>query len=78
MIRFMLVLLFCGGCITTRNHAVKIEADKFIGTIPGFGEVNVENLRYWKAPAKAKNDEEVYEIPSVFWEGKEQRKETGR
>lgn len=69
MIRFMLVLLFCGGCITTRNHAVKIEADRFIGTIPGFGEVNVENFRYWKAPAKGQSGESVYEVPDAFWTG---------
>lgn len=71
IITFLGCLLF-SGCLTTMNHCVKIEADKFIGTVPGFGEINVENFRYWKAPAKAKEGENVYEVPEMFWwDGKE-------
>lgn len=66
----VLLVAISSGCFTTMNHCVKIEADKFIGTVPGFGEINVENFRYWKAPSKAREGEDVYEVPDVFWTGK--------
>lgn len=67
---FLLLLLFFFliGCVS-QKHYIKLEAEKFIGTIPGFGEVNVENFKYWKAPGKANSDENIYEIPDSFWTG---------
>lgn len=59
--------LALGGCITTRDHAVRMTADKFIGTVPGFGEINVENFRYWKAPARGREGQTIYELPEMFW-----------
>ena len=73
MKKILLVCLFCSGCFVTQDHCVKLEASKFIGTVPGFGEINVEDFKYWKAPAKANMDENVYEVPEVFWTGKESK-----
>lgn len=67
-ILFLLLLLLEAGCVS-QKHYIKLEAEKFIGTIPGFGEVNVDNFRYWKAPGKADTDENIYEIPDSFWSG---------
>jgi hypothetical protein len=78
MKKIVFLALFCSGCFITQNHCVKMEADKFIGTVPGFGEINVENFRYWKSPAKAKENESVYEVPEVFWTGKTHGKDEGQ
>lgn len=70
MKKILLLLLFCSGCFTTQNHAVRLDADTFFGAVPGFGEIRGEGLRYIKIPLKGKTDENIYEIPETFWKEK--------